>query len=921
MRLSKVGLALVGLSFLSPRSFGERPAPEVPLTTLPGHASTRPTSAETATRGPAGFGALPTRFEENRGQAVEGVRYVVKSRGLGAALTDEGLTLALPGNDRGELLRLRVVGGRAVTPRAEQRQATRSSYFFGQDPNRWVRDAPSFGRVVYPSVREGVDLVFHGEDGQLEYDFVLGPRASVQSLEVEVSGAQSLSLTEDGSLAITTPGGTFVQRRPRVFQRGVEGRPVDVGARYVLREGGRFAFEMSAYDAERELVIDPVLEFSTYLGGSGNDRATAVAADTTGIYVSGLGLSGYPLRHEIGGSTGAGFVAKLDPSGALLYTASVAGVGTVRGIAVDPGGGAVFAGTTEADDLPVVSAFQSTRAGLEDGYLVKLMPDGNALQFSTYFGGEAGDRVYALTADATGHVFVGGRTESFLFPTLNAAQSTLRSWDGFVAKFGSDGTLDYSTYLGAFAGDSEVRAIAVDGLGRAHVVGWTLSDSFPPVQPFPFAPTFSVGFYAELSSDGRSLLRSSFLDSVEGLSAVAVDAAGSVYVAGKGSGPLGLATKTFGDVALGQSFVMKLTGATVDYCDVFGADLAGVKLSVDARGSAIVVGRVSGPMPTSNAFQPASGGGSDAFVFKLSPDGQTFELASYLGGTGNESASALALDARGTAYVVGETALGGFPTVRPAQPIPGGGTDAFVAKVVPPPYLSPTRDVVPRGSLTVAASSGSGTGYVYSFAKNLSGGTLDAATGAYVAGARPSAVDEVVVTDSNGNTAVTSITVGPGVGVVPASPTLLPRTKLTFRGAGGSGEGYVFAMSKNGSGATFDAASATYTAGDVSFAVDTLTVVDSLGNTGSTSITVSRLGSDEGDAVGDAGVGDGGADGGVQDAGVEAGTADGDAGEPNGGMSGGGCDCRTGTGRGGGGLAAGVMVVVVGLVVGRRRRG
>jgi hypothetical protein len=526
------------------------------------------------------------------------------------------------------------------------------NYFVGKDSRNWRRGVATYAKVKHESVYPGVDLVHYGNQRQLEYDFLVAPGADPGRISFGIGGAKQVELDPQGDLVLQTDAGEVRQRKPVVYQE-VAGERKRIEARYALRSstdslGDTVSFVVGDYDRSRPLVIDPVLEYSTYLGGNNWDNGVAVAVDAAGsAYVTGFTLS---------------------------------------------------------EDFPTINAAQPIRAGGHDeAFVAKVSPDGTALVYSTYLGGSADDQGYGIAVDTTGSAYVTGLTDSTDFPTENALQAAYGGgwYDAFVTKLSPDGSmLTYSTYLGG-PGADDGNGIAVDAAGSVYLTGTNHSGPFPILNPLLPVPTdgFNV-FVTKLNSSGTALVYSTLLGgntNSEFGHDIAIDAAGSAYVTGYTNSadfPTVNALQA-GYAGNGDVFVSKLSpdGATLVYSTYLGGtgtyaagpSEVGNKIAVDSSGSAYVGGvTASSDFPTFNALQGAYGGGEvDAFVAKLSPDGTTLVYSTYLGGSGNDGGSGLALDAVGNAYVSGGTTSGDFPLANPLQPSFAGDVDAFVTKLSP----------------------------------------------------------------------------------------------------------------------------------------------------------------------------------------------------------------------------------------------
>ncbi|MDX6648476.1 MAG: hypothetical protein QOJ97_427, partial [Solirubrobacteraceae bacterium] len=557
-----------------------------------------------------------------------------------------------------------------------------------------------------------------------------------------------LRIDRAGSLAIGPAGDAMRLARPRAYQV-VDGRRVTVASRYVLAGRGLVRFALGRHDPARALVIDPVLVYSTYLGGSANEFGRAIAVDGAGnAYVAGdTASSDFPATPGSFQGTNAGgvldaFVAKLNPSGnALMYATYLGGGGTdnAKGIAADAAGNAYVTGGTGSADFPTtVGAFQTSAANEGfNAFVTKLNASGSALLYSTYLGGASGQSdARAIALDSAGSAYVTGQTTGSGFPTTAGAfQMTYAGslGDAFVTKLNPTGTaLGYSSYLGGSTGGTSGQdagnGIGVDSGGNAYVGGWTEATDFPTT-PGAFQTAKAGGFDAfltKLNPAGTALAYSTYLGGAaddltgggganERGNPLAIDGTGNVFVTGRTEStnfptanpiqPANAAATDPNDV-----FVTKLnsSGNGLVYSTYLGggdSDM-GIGIALDGEGAAYVTGRTSSVtptgFPTADPLQGANAGGIDAFVTKLNPAGSALSYSTYLGGSDGDYGQGIAVDGQGDAYVIGVTnspAQGTvpFPTVGPIQSSNAGGLDAFVAKLsVPRPAgAAPSRPPAP----------------------------------------------------------------------------------------------------------------------------------------------------------------------------------------------------------------------------------
>jgi hypothetical protein len=653
------------------------------------------------------YGQIPLSFEINKGQAALQVNFLSRGTGYGLFLAageavlslSKGTATAAPG----DVVAMRLAGANAdaVVTGLDPLAGT-SNYLIGNDTSRWLTDIANYGQVEYQSVYPDVNLVYYGNQRNLEYDFQLAPGADPGVIQLAFTGVQTLSMDAQGNLLLETSGGEVVEKAPVVYQQDGNLRQA-VAGRYVLEGGDRVGFAVGAYDASRPLVIDPILSYSTYFGGSGNDAGTGIAVDTAGnAYITGSTTSidlptGNPYQPVSGGGTDA-FVAKLNASGTgLVYSTYLGGSGTDigMGIAVDAAGNAFVTGNTQSSNFPTANPLQRAFGGSTDGFVAKLNATGSGLVYSTYLGGSSDDYGTGIAVDASGSAYVIGYTTSSNFPTANPGQAALSGpIDAFVAKLSPSGSaFVYSTYFGG--GDVDYgESIAVDAAGDACFAGETYSNNFPVLNAFQSAYGGNAdAFVAKLNPSGSALIYSTYLggSNFDDATSVTLDAAGNAYITGQ-TNPGFPTANALQPVAGGgvDAFVTELSasGTTLIYSTFLGgaSNDYGTGIAVDASGSAYVTGLTqSTNFPTANTPEATSGGGQDAFVAKLSTSGTALVYSTYLGGSGYEIGTGIAVDTSGSAYVTGLTQSTNFPLASPLQPGLNGAGDAFVSKIATAP--------------------------------------------------------------------------------------------------------------------------------------------------------------------------------------------------------------------------------------------
>ena len=707
------------------------------------------------------LGRAPVSFIENAGQirasadfyvpgadkqvllGRDGVTFVLGARETAQSAPPSSLrNAAIPSADKRRAdVRLEFIGANAsVAPVGEAPTTTTYSYFQG-DASQWKSRLRSFARVVYPDLWPGIDLVYRGTREGIKYSFVVHPGADPARIRLAYAGADSVAIDAAGGLAVATPVGAFADGTPVSFQGDSEDTAI-VATLFVIgkqdADRTEFGFALGAYDATRELVIDPAVNVVVgFLGAGGMDELNAIAVDPNGnLYVAGGTLStiGLTTGGVVQASPAGGidaFVAKLSPSGAVIYVTYLGGSNddVANGIAVDASGNAYITGYTNSANFPhdaligdgrfrrVHNAVDGNGTGNgSDVFVTKLDAGGTAIVYSGFIGGSNDDIGHAIALDATGAAYLTGETNSTNcassdFPTFvgpvqgYTAGGAAFCTDAFVGKVKADGSgVDYLGFIGGAGGVEIGHGIAVNAAtGEAFVAGETDS---PVGGGFPntggsFGTTsgggFAHAFLVKVKADGTGFVYAGTLpgNSQDRAFAVAVDAAFNAYIAGD-TQSTNLHTAGAAQVVNGGSgdpFAAKINaaGSAVVYATYLGganAD-AGKGIAADATGNAFVTG-YSPALPTvpDAGLDVTPNGGNDAILVKLDPAGTTRLYAGYLGGAADDLGNAIALDSQGKVFVAGNTYSSGASFPVTGVPATGlfsktnkGFGDGFVAVV------------------------------------------------------------------------------------------------------------------------------------------------------------------------------------------------------------------------------------------------
>jgi hypothetical protein len=812
------GATMIGLGSAGPAAAGQgQNAPSPALTAShPAFASRHQVTTA--------YSHLPLAFEANRGQSDARVKFLARGSGYGLFLTAKEAVLVLQPSaakrqgsvQKASVVRMQLAGAAAAEVSATDELPGKSNYLIGNDPAKWHRDVPQFARVRYRSVYPGIDLVYYGNQGRLEYDFEVAPGADPALIQLHFEGPERL-LLKAGNLVLPTSSGQVRFEAPRVYQKvGDEQRPV--AGRFVRRGNDTVGFELGAYDHTRSLIIDPVLTYSTYLGGSGAESCSAItgamftpqcpaiAVDSgANVYIAGATTStvGFPdpngaaTSNNVNGAADV-FITKLINSGsALAFTTYLGGDGTdtPAGVAVDAGFNVVVAGTTSSTDFPATAsgyqdAPESGSSGTQHVFVTRLDPSGSSPLYSTYLSGNGDDIATGLALGVNGKAYVTGTTTSTdqpgvstVFPaTVGAFQTASAATNQFfMTKVdpSSSGisSVPYSTYFGGGNPANGVAmggGIAVDSSGNVYITGGTnfLHTGADPSIDFPVlnaaqgcldvpsatAPTTAVtcptsvtaldAFVAKIdpaAATGSQLIYATYLGGTgDDIGyGIAVDSLGLAYVTGSttstdfeipsASTPFQAGNGGGMDAFLAKfsNFVPPTSGTTTttsvalvyfSYLGGTGND-AGLAVAADSIQGARVTGWTnSTDFSTQTPLQAASGGGTDAFVARIDTAGVSCTPSatvncptnsSYLGGSGTDMGTAIALDLTGSAYLTGETASSNFPLQAPLQNSLGGASDAFVTKVGPTINLAMTAAASPT-----PVGIGNQINYTYSIVNN-----------------------------------------------------------------------------------------------------------------------------------------------------------------------------------------------------------
>ena len=531
------------------------------------HASVAPPATQMPTALIDTYGKLPILFESNGGQADPAARFIARGNGYAVYLTQHETVIALsqagkldrsasPAAATQTVIGMRFVGAHKNAPlTGERKTESTSNYFLGPDPAHHFTDIPHYGAVRQSGIYPGIDAVFYGNQRQLEYDLIVAPGADPRTVRLAFTGTHKISIDRHGNLVLHGANGNVVQHKPVIYQQpnGHDGERQSIAGRYIKR-GREIGFQIAAYDKRLPLIIDPVVSYSTFLGGVKGDGGQAIAVDSAGnAYITGYTASPkFPAANAIDRRIGHNeqdvFISKLNASGTGIvystYLGGAKGYDVGNGVAVDASGNAYLTGNTSGTGFPTTTGAYRTSG---TAWLAKINAAGNALVYSTYL--DVGT-ANAIAIDAAGNAYITGWTGSTFIATAGSVQPSSASKTGagnktsaYVAKVNPTGTgLIYGTYLSGNATD-EGRGIAVDQAGNAYVAGVTNSPDFPVLTPIQYYagrlsvsifPDHTNAFVTKLNPSGSSLVYSTFLGGSyrDAANAIAVDANGNAHITG-----------------------------------------------------------------------------------------------------------------------------------------------------------------------------------------------------------------------------------------------------------------------------------------------------------------------------------------------------------------------------------------------------
>ncbi len=724
---------------------------------------------------------LPFSFELNMGQKANHIRFLTRGREYTAFFTPNEVIFTLQEgkkensispkvrkpleeqSNKYNLLKMKMEGSNSdIEIIGEELLEGRFNYLIDKDTEKWITNVPTYRRIKYKEIYPGIDLIYYGNEHQLEHDFIVQPNIDPKVINLSFEGAENIEVDKDGHLIVETKTGRLKLLKPIVYQ-DINGKQQEIKSSYEIRRNRNVGFILGKYNNSIPLRIDPVLSYSTFLGGSNGEIGYGITTDKNGnAYITGTTASNnFPTTEGSYNGSFSGvfdvFITKLNPSGtALVYSTFLGGNDDDIGysITIDNEDNVYITGTTASNNFPTTEgAYDGSFNGNYDVFITKLNSTGTDLVYSTFLGGTGTDSGNAIAIDVEGNAYIAGQTNNNTFPTTEGAYDrTLNGgYDAFVAKLNSSGTsLVYSTFLGGTNIDIG-SGIALDMIGNAYITGQTFSNNFPTTEGAYDTTYNSIGYYdafvTKLNPSGTQLVYSTYLggrdtDSGKG---IAIDSEGNAYITGytrSNNFPTtpGAYDTTLNSVGYYDVFITKLNpnGSGIVYSTFLGGsnEDRGYGIVLDRFGNTYITGQtLSSNFPTTpGAYSTtlSSVGYYDAFVTKLNPSGTALVYSTFLGGSYNDYGNGIAIDSSGNVYVTGQTNSSNFPTSEGAYNRIYNGTstsysDVFVTKfalnVLVPNYNITTLVNTPVSGIVVGIDP-NGNKLTYSMFSDASHGKL-----------------------------------------------------------------------------------------------------------------------------------------------------------------------------------------------------
>ncbi len=626
----------------------------------------------------------------------------------------------------GVVLKYSFIGSNNVIPEGRDQCTWNTNYFKGSDPEKWYTEVPNYKEIVYPELWDGIDLVYRLKEGSIKYDLIIHPGADPSDIRIRIDGANGLSINLQRDLVIGTEYWDIIDSG--LISYYGDGSGGSIPCRFELMNDCEFKISLGAFDRSRNVVIDPLINYSTFIGGSGADVGNDIAIDISGnAYITGYtddGTTDYPTTTGAFDTMHNGFtdvfVTKLNPDGSSLVYSTFIG-GSYKddgwGIVIDTSGNAYITGYTKdgTTDYPTTSgAFDTTHNGESDVFVTKLNPSGSSLVYSTFLGGSETDSGEDIAIDTSGNAYITGVSDGNDYPTTSGAFDRTHNggYDVFVTKLNPSGSsLVYSTFLGGSETDSG-EDIAIDTSGNAYITGVSDGNDYPTTSG-AFDRTHNGGydvFVTKLNPSGSSLVYSTFLggSGVDTARDIAVDSSGNAYITGGSGANYPTTSGAFDTTYNGDTdvFVTKLNpaGSSLVYSTFIGslAMDGGLGIVIDTSGNAYITGVSDGnDYPTTfGAYDTTFNGGLDVFVSMLNPAGSSLEYSTFIGGSTFEYVNSIAIDTSRNTYIIGRSDVTtDYPTTSGAfNPIHNGTTEVFVTKmnfdidITPPVFSSDNCD-------------------------------------------------------------------------------------------------------------------------------------------------------------------------------------------------------------------------------------